>query len=220
VIPVHLVGWDAQGMFERGVGVDHDADRFAWRDRRDVSGELQAQAAHIATTYLKDTPPMGYLTEIAPAVGGLVGSLAQSLERGAILFIDYGFRAAEFYHPSRVTGTLMCHYRHFAHPDPFLHPGLQDITAHVDFTAVADAAIAAGLTPAGYTTQAGFLLAAGLTELLAQADPRDAARYLSLTNQVQRLVSPAEMGEFFKVIAFTRGEVPVSAFAKSRPLPI
>jgi SAM-dependent MidA family methyltransferase len=137
---------------------------------------------------------------------------------GAMVFIDYGFRGGEFYHPSRVTGTLMCHYRHFAHPDPFVYPGLQDITAHVDFTSVAEAGTAAGLQLAGYTTQAHFLLAGGLTDLLAKADPGDPARYLPLTNQFQRLVSPAEMGEFFKVIGFSRGTVAIPALAKARHL--
>ena len=157
---------------------------------------------------------------MAPAVGGLVNSLAQSLKHGAMLLIDYGFRGAEYYHPSRATGTLMCHYRHYAHPDPFLHPGLQDITAHVDFSSVAAAGVAAGLQFAGYTTQAQFLLAGGLTELLAKVDPADAIAYLPLTNQLQRLVSPAEMGEFFKVIGFTRGEVVMHALSRARPMPI
>ena len=224
VIPVHLVKWQRGKWFERGVALE-DND-FVWRDvpsmSAELAAELSARMAHIQRAYLNDSPPDGYLTEVAPAVAGLVTSLAQSLKQGAMLFIDYGFRGAEFYHESRITGTLMCHYRHFAHADPFVYPGLQDITAHVDFTAVAEAAIAAapGLELAGYTTQANFLLASGLTELLAKADPRDAARYLPLTNQVQRLVSPAEMGEFFKVIGFTRGNVTIPALAKARPLPI
>jgi SAM-dependent MidA family methyltransferase len=218
VIPVHLVKWGAGGIFERGVGLKDGA--FVWQDVPVLPAELTVPVAKIKRVYLKDSPPAGYLTEVAPAVSGLVNSLAQSLKHGAMLFIDYGFRGAEFYHESRVTGTLMCHYRHYAHPDPFLYPGLQDITAHVDFTSVAETGIAAGLDLAGYTTQAQFLLASGLTDLLAKADPGDPLRYLPLTNQVQRLVSPAEMGEFFKVIGFTRGDVAMPALAKARPLPI
>ena len=218
VIPVHLVTFSSGSVFERGVAVQDGA--FIWQDAPLLSKELIAPISQIRAQYLHDAPPEGYLTEVAPAVGGLVASLAQSLRLGALLFIDYGFRGAEFYHPSRNTGTLMCHYRHYAHTDPFLHPGLQDITAHVDFTAVAEAGIAAGLDLAGYTTQAHFLLTGGLTDLLAKVDPNDTRRYLPLTSQVQRLVSPAEMGEFFKVIGFVRGEVTLPAFAVARALPI
>ena len=222
VIPVHLVKWGAGGIFERGVALKDGT--FVWQDvpamSREFAAELTTTVAHIQRAYLGDSPPDGYLTEVAPAVAGLLNSLAQSLKQGAMLFIDYGFRGAEFYHPSRVTGTLMCHYRHFAHPDPFLHPGLQDITAHVDFSAVAEAGIAAGMELAGYTTQANFLLSSGLMDLLAKANPADTLRYLPLTNQVQRLVSPAEMGEFFKVIGFTRGNVTIPALEQARPLPI
>lgn len=218
VIPVHLVRWNAGWVFERGVAVKDE--QFVWQDVPALPQELAPQVARIQADYLAGDPPDGYLTEVAPAVGGLITSLARSLTRGAMILIDYGFRGAEFYHPSRATGTLMCHYRHFAHAEPFFHPGLQDITAHVDFTAVAEAGIAAGLQLAGYATQANFLLASGLPELLARIDPRDTRQYLPLTNQVQRLVSPAEMGEFFKVIGFTRGDVTIPALAKARPLPI
>lgn len=218
VIPAHLVTFSSGWIFERGVAVD--GERFKWQDVPALPRELNMPVAKIQNEYLNNAPPDGYLTEVAPAVAGLVKSIAQSIKRGALIFVDYGFRGPEFYHRSRITGTLMCHYRHFAHTDPFLFPGLQDITAHVDFTAVADAAIAAGLGLAGYTTQANFLLASGLTERLAKVDPTDAARYLKLTNQVQRLVSPAEMGEFFKVIGFSRGDVSIAAIALSRQLPL
>ena len=219
VIPVHLVTLSSGSIFERGVAVKDAA--FTWQDVPALPAELNVSVADIQSNYLDYAPPHGYLTEVAPAVNGLVKSLAQSLKRGAIIFIDYGFRGAEFYHPSRITGTLMCHYRHFAHTDPFLYPGLQDITAHVDFTAVADAGIAAGLTLLGYTTQANFLLASGLTERLTRVDPTATADYLKLTNQVQRLVSPAEMGEFFKVIGFGRGLAsPITAFQTARQLPL
>ncbi len=219
VIPVHLVTFSSGWIFERGVAVKDGA--FTWQDVPALPTELNSPVADIQANYLNHAPPDGYLTEVAPAVNGLVKSLSQSLKQGAIIFIDYGFRGAEFYHPSRITGTLMCHYRHFAHTDPFLFPGLQDITAHVDFTAVADSGIAAGLTLLGYTTQANFLLASGLTECLTRVDPTATADYLKLTNQVQRLVSPAEMGEFFKVIGFAKGLAsPIMAFQTARQLPL
>ena len=218
VIPVHLVCWREGKIFERGVTLKN-AD-FDWQDEPIQNAALSAHAMEIGAAYLGNAPVDNYLSEIAPAVGGLVASLAQSLKKGAMLLIDYGFRGTEFYHPQRNTGTLMCHYRHFAHPDPFQFPGLQDITAHVDFSHVAKAGIAAGLKFAGYTSQANFLLASGLTDLLANVDPGDAVQYLPLTNQVQRLVSPAEMGEFFKVFGFTRGDVSMAEFATAKVLPL
>ena len=219
VVPVHLVTFSSGWTFERGVAVSDG--NLVWQDVPAPSPVLNEPLAAIQRQYLNLAPPEGYLTEVAPAVGGLVKSLAQTLKQGAMIFVDYGFRGAEFYHPSRITGTLMCHYRHFAHTDPFRFPGLQDITAHVDFTAVADAGMAAGLEMLGYTTQANFLLASGLTERLQRADPAATASYLPLTNQVQRLVSPAEMGEFFKVIGFAKGRAsPITAFQAARPLPL
>jgi SAM-dependent MidA family methyltransferase len=218
VVPVHLVRFAAGWTFERGVALKDGG--FAWQDVPALPANLSASVERIRSAYLDGNPPDGYCTELSPASLGLVGSLAGALETGAILFIDYGYRAAEYYHPSRATGTLMCHYRHFAHPDPFLYPGLTDITAHVDFTAVAGAGVAAGLTVAGYTTQAQFLLASGLTELVARVDASDVVNYLPLTNQLQRLISPAEMGEFFKVLGLARGDLILPAFASSRPLPL
>ena len=219
VVPVHLVTFSSGWIFERGVAVRDDA--LVWQNVPALSPGLNEPVAAIQREYLNHTPPEGYLTEIAPAAGGLIKSLAQSLKHGAMIFVDYGFRGAEYYHPSRITGTLMCHYRHFAHTDPFRFSGLQDITAHVDFTAIADAGIASGLDLLGYTTQASFLLASGLTERLQRADPAAAASYLTLTNQVQRLVSPAEMGEFFKVIGFGKGLAsPITALQTARSLPL
>jgi SAM-dependent MidA family methyltransferase len=149
-------------------------------------------------------------------------SLSAVLKRGAILLIDYGFGRNEYYHPQRDRGTLMCHYRHHAHDDPFYLPGLQDITSHVDFSAIAGAAHKAGLDLLGYTSQAHFLINCGITELLAQIPAENAADYLPLANQVQKLLSPAEMGELFKVIAFGKNvSTPLTGFAsgdKSRRL--
>ena len=128
---------------------------------------------------------------------------------GVALLIDYGFPAHEYYLPQRAEGTLMCHYRHHAHGDPFYLPGLQDITAHVDFSAVARTAVASGLDVLCYTSQAAFLIDAGITDLLQRIPASDRLRYLPRANEVQKLTSPAEMGELFKVIALgTRVELP------------
>ena len=225
VVPVHLVTFMAGWVFERGVVVN-EHNEFQWRDVPALPAVLKQPVSRIQAGFADESNhpgssvPDGYLTEVAPAVEGLVASLAQCLQRGTILLIDYGFRRAEFYHAHRSTGTLMCHYRHYAHTDPFYLPGLQDITAHVDFTSVAEAAIATGLELIGYTSQAQFLLQAGITELMAAYDPADASAYLPITNQAQRLLSPAEMGEFFKVIGFAKGGVTIPALAQARPLPL
>jgi SAM-dependent MidA family methyltransferase len=120
------------------------------------------------------------------------------------LLIDYGYPRREYYLQERSTGTLMCHYRHRVHADPLILTGLQDITAHVDFTAVAAAGLAAGLAIAGYTTQAHFLLGSGLPELAAASNPQDLTTHLAVTDQIKTLTLPGEMGERFKVLALTR----------------
>lgn len=204
-LPVHVVAWREQDILERGVALESGA--FVWRERpADAQLLRAAQAIEVA-------PP--YVSEIGLHARALVATLAQRLERGVLLFIDYGFGRAEYYHPQRNTGTLMCHYRHRVHDDPFALPGLQDITAHLDFTAVAKAAQQEGLALLGYTTQAQFLLNCGLIDLLRETPAEDAARYLPQAAAVQKLVSPAEMGELFKAIALGRGvEPPLLGFAR------
>jgi SAM-dependent MidA family methyltransferase len=167
-----------------------------------------------------DTLPEGYLTEVHGVACGFMASLAHMLQAGnagaAILF-DYGFPAHEYYLDQRASGTLMCHYRHHAHPDPFYLPGLQDITAHVDFTAMAVAAQDGGLDVLGYMSQASFLIGAGIGELLLRTDPQDAAAYLPQANALHKLLSPAEMGELFKVLVVGKGlTLPVQLQASDR----
>ena len=128
-------------------------------------------------------------------------SIANILEKGAVVLIDYGFGRDEYYHEQRNRGTMMCHYRHHAHDDPFYFPGLQDITSHVDFTAITDVAVGEGLELLGYTSQAQFLINCGITEILSRIPVENTSDYLPMANQMQKLVSPAEMGELFKVIA-------------------
>ncbi len=191
-IPVHLVAWKADDICERGVTIENG--EFIFRDRPiDKNAELYVTAKQLNL-------PAGYVSEINLSSRGFINSLAQILNRGTILLVDYGFAAAEFYHPHRSAGTLMCHYRHYAHTDPFYLPGLQDVTSHVDFSAIADAGQAAGLELLGYATQAQFLLGCGITDLIARHDANDVKNYLPLVNQAQRLLSPAEMGELFKVM--------------------
>ena len=152
---------------------------------------------------------MGYTSEITPALTGFVDGLSQSLESGLILLVDYGLPMRDYYAPERSSGTLACHYRHRMHPDPFFYPGLQDITAWVDFTRVANAADDAGLDVLGYTTQAQFLLAGGIEQEYArrmelsgtEPDPRERIR---LGAGLKTLMMPGQMGENFKVMALGR----------------
>jgi SAM-dependent MidA family methyltransferase len=205
-LPVELVHWTDTGPLARGVIVE--GDQFAWQDRSISDPVLRTRAEAL------DLPP-GYVSEIHLATDALIASLGKCLEHGLILMIDYGFSAAEYYHPQRHMGTLRAHYRHHALDDPFYLPGLADLTAHVDFSAVARAGMGAGLALAGYTSQANFLLNSGLTEQMMQTSPDDAAAWLPQANAVQRLVSPAEMGELFKVIGMTKGSVaPLAGFAR------
>jgi SAM-dependent MidA family methyltransferase len=191
-MPVHALAWRENTILERGV----DAT-LSWAERP-ASAELLAAARRLEV-------PVPYESEI-----GLVGRawmklLAARLERGALLVIDYGFPQREYYHPQRATGTLMCHYRHRSHGDVFFHPGLQDITAHVDFSALAQAAREGGLEVLGYANQAQFLVNCGITEVLEREDAADVARYAPRAAEAQKLLSPAEMGELFKVLAVGRG---------------
>ncbi|HEX7952803.1 MAG TPA: SAM-dependent methyltransferase [Burkholderiales bacterium] len=211
-LPVHLVAWRKDGVFERGVGWQ---DGFVWAERPLAPGALRAAAEAIGAA-------TGYVSEIALLAPALVGSLSAAVGTGALLLIDYGFGRREYYHPQRVQGTLMCHYRHRAHGDAFHLPGLQDLSAHVDFTAIAEAGIDAGMKLLGYTTQAHFLVNCGITRLLEQHPEQAPIPRMVLSAGVQKLLSPAEMGELFKVIALGRGiDGPLLGFAsgdKSRLL--
>jgi SAM-dependent MidA family methyltransferase len=198
-MPVHLLVWKPTGLAERGVAVDHG--RFAWADRP-TSGRLLEQGLALAAACAM---PSDYLSEVSLTARAWVAEWAARLGRGALLLIDYGFPRREYYHPQRSAGTLMCHYRHHAHVEPFYLPGLQDITAHVDFTAIVESGCQAGLELLGYSTQSNFLFNCGLGEVLARTPASDARRYLPLASAANKLVSPAEMGELFKVIALGRG---------------
>ena len=212
-LPVHLVRWTDANIVERGVA--SEGENFVWQERLPENSMLREIAQQIKV-------PDDTLSDVSLAARGLVSSLSERLNQGVLLFIDYGFGAREYYHPQRTQGTLMCHYRHHAHDDPFFLPGLQDITAHVDFTAVAEAAIDAGLHLYGYTTQAYFLINSGITGLLAETDSENVLDYFPLSAQLQKLTSPAEMGELFKVIALGKGvNTPLCGFVsgdKSRLL--
>jgi len=158
--------------------------------------------------------PDGYESEINLVLSSWIHSLAEILKRGLILLIDYGFPQHEYYHVQRNQGTLMCHYRHQSHPDPLILLGLQDITTHVNFTAVAQAAVDANLEVAGYTNQANFLLATGLLDKLSTCSPND-PQFFRLSQQAKMLTLPSEMGELFKIMALTANfDMPLLGFVR------
>lgn len=213
-MPVELVCKSEQGWTR--LGVSSEMSSTASISGFKLVSIDEATDQHVALlTQIPDAAalPNGYLTEVHPIEIGFMRSIAAMLmaghaesgQGGVAIWLDYGFPAHEYYLPQRDQGTLMCHYRHHAHPDPFYLPGLQDITAHVDFTAIAIAGVEAGLDLLSYTSQAGFLLGGGITEVLARIPAEDSRRYLPASNAVQKLLSPAEMGELFKVLILGTG---------------
>ncbi len=195
-MPVQLIAFDGQRWRERGV-VSSDGG-FAFEDRD------SAFRPPLETGFVPGT-----VTEIHPQGEAFVRTLARLLKRGVAFFIDYGFPEAEYYHPQRHGGTLMCHQGHRADPDPLLAVGDKDITAHVNFTGIALAGQEAGLAVLGYTSQGSFLLNCGLAELMAGAD-------LAERSMAHRLLAEHEMGELFKVIGFAPqgGEFDALGFAR------
>ena len=156
----------------------------------------------------------GYVSEVNFAAEDWIKSIAERLKQGIVVLIDYGFPRHEYYHAQRSQGTLMCHYRHRTHPDAFVYPGLQDITAHVDFTAMADAALEAHMNIIGYTNQVSFLMGAGLLELAELNESSDVQQQMEIATQIKKLTLPHEMGELFKVIGFSKNcDVLLPAFS-------
>jgi len=183
---------------ERFVRVERPADSVVAAAVRAVERTLDAPFAD------------GYRSEILPQLPYWLQAIGASLRAGMMLFVDYGYPRREFYLPQRSDGTLVCHYRHHAHADPLHWPGLEDISAFVDFSALAAAGVGAGFEFAGYAPQAQFLLASGLPDLIAEADAAD-LEHLRLVAELKRLTLPGDMGERFQAIAFARGVAQVPA---------
>jgi len=217
-MPVKLFRWSEDGdLLERGVAIGQEtrvaADAsagpagtppteappdFRWEDR--------PAPEELAQIVRERMPPLpGYVSEVNLRGEAFMREIGQWLSHGAAFLVDYGFPRHEYYHPQRAGGTLMCHLRHTAHDDPLVHPGVQDITAHVDFTAMADAALEGGLDVLGYTSQARFLINAGLDQWLQALQQTSPTAYARSLNAVQKLISEAEMGELFKVLAVGKG---------------
>jgi SAM-dependent MidA family methyltransferase len=182
--------------------VMQDGQGFAWQVRPCTGSALAAVIERYVAQF--GLAP-GYVSEFNPCIAPWLRAIGERFASGMMLLIDYGYPRREYLHPQRAQGTLQCHYRQRVHDDVFLYPGLQDITAHVDFTTVAEAATEVGLHVAGYTTQAHFLLDCGLDKLLQSAGPSEQVDYLQQAQQAKTLVLPGEMGERFQCIGLTRG---------------
>lgn len=182
-MPVQRFQWDGEQYQQLGINTELQP---VWRPVTDTL--LAAQLAQLPQENFSN----GYCSEVNLWLQPWLASIADKLVHGLVLLIDYGYPAAEYYHPNRVTGTLRCHYRHRAHDDPFFFPGIQDITAHVDFTALANAAIDAGFAVSGYCHQAAFLLSCGFDQMPVELSARNT------------LLMPYAMGEVFKVMALTK----------------
>jgi SAM-dependent MidA family methyltransferase len=201
-LPVQIAVRRGGDWHERGVRIVSATGRLEWSER-----PAPERLAALAAGRFPDCDD--YASEINLRAEALVEDMARRIRAGAALFVDYGFPRAEYYHPQRNSGTLMCHYRHRAHADPFAWPGLTDITAHVDFTAMAEAGARGGLEVAGYAAQAPFLLGCGILDALAAVGVPDSPAYIRAAGPVQKLLAPAEMGELFKVLALARSPAAV-----------
>lgn len=221
--PVHLLMLDKNQLFERFVCIDplkkEDSEQpLCFKDVAIDNPELLAFKDKLQNTLKpnqdlldKDT---AYITEINLLASQWIKSLAQRINQGALLLIDYGYPQSEYFHPQRHMGTLMCHYRHLGHDNPFFFPGLQDITAHVNFSEIKYAAESSGLELSGYTTQAHFLLAGGLAELIQHVNINEIKQHDKMVTEIKKLTLPNEMGELFKVIYLTKNiHCPLSGFS-------
>jgi SAM-dependent MidA family methyltransferase len=198
-MPAERFRWSGTGVEQYCVAVSDTG--FDWRVQ---AAHDEALIAAVQGLVQDCGLAEGYISEVNLSMTPWLESVAGVIDRGLLLLCDYGYPRHEYYHPQRNRGTLMCHYRHRAHDNPFLWPGLQDITTHVDFTAVANAGAGAGLDVTGYATQAGFLLDCGLDNLLKATGPADSADYIRAAQQAKQLTLPGEMGERFAFIGLAR----------------
>ncbi|HXN79449.1 MAG TPA: SAM-dependent methyltransferase, partial [Steroidobacteraceae bacterium] len=220
-LPCRRFTWRDGAVRELGVALAEGAafagnaacgEEISFREQSAAADAALVRACEGLFASLQGELPQGYASEVCLRVEPWIASLSECLGRGVLLLCDYGLPRRHYYHRERTSGTLRCHFKQLAHADPYINVGVQDITAWVDFTRVAEAALAANLTLSGFATQAGFLLAAGLEALVAEAD--DSAQRARLAGEARRLVMPEEMGEAFKFMALTRGyDSPLTGFA-------
>jgi len=211
-MPVERLRLEPSNSSRAMVVVDEETQQLNWHYETISDPKLQKTVNGILNLIGEPTES-GYETEVNNHIQPWLNAVADSLTKGMLLVIDYGYNRTEFYQKARVMGTLRCHYQHLAHADPFFYPGLQDITAHVDFTAVAEQGFNAGFKVAGYTTQAHFLMGSGLLQM--SSDPTiHITDQIKIAQQVKTLTMPDEMGEVFKVIALTKSlDLPLNGFS-------
>jgi SAM-dependent MidA family methyltransferase len=226
--PIHLVKFEEKQLFERFVVIERDevtkTEKLVFKDfliKESIKGNITESAKNKELLAIKEKIETNvlarqelydlsqatnstYITEVNLLAKQWIKSIAKSINCGAVLLIDYGYPESEYLHPQRNMGTLMCHYRHLAHDEPFFYPGLQDITAHVNFTDIKNAAEESGMDLKGYTTQTHFLLAGGLVELTEHVDINKIKEHAKMVVEIKRLTLPEEMGELFKVIYLTK----------------
>jgi SAM-dependent MidA family methyltransferase len=208
-LPVTRFRWYGNRVEELGVVVD--GGRFAWGARPASPAVAEACRRLSKAGSAWDD---GYVSEYCPRLTAWTHSVTRSLRTGAALWFDYGLPRSQYYLPERHEGTLLCHFRQRAHGDPFLYPGLQDITAWVDYTLLAEASRAAGFALSGFTTQSYFLAGLGVDEEMQIMAAGDDSRFARLANQARQLMLPGEMGERFKAMAWLRGlDLPLAGFA-------
>jgi SAM-dependent MidA family methyltransferase len=218
-LPCRRFRCEEHGVGELGVELEGLTDETATaaaqmrlRERLAAPDASLARACDEILAGLREPLPNGYTSEVCLRITPWITTLGACLGRGLLLLCDYGLPRRHYYHPQRVSGTLRCHYKQRAHDDPYINLGVQDITAWVDFTRVADAALGAGLEVSGFATQAAFLLGLGIEELVAQAG--EGIERARLAGEARRLIMPEEMGEAFKMMALTRGlHIPLAGFA-------
>lgn len=188
--------------------VTFDDGTFSWCEGELDDSVLKQRAAEIRTTFGEVAMP--YQTEVNLTAEAWVSSIAESLKQGAVFIIDYGYPRISYYHPQRKNGSLMCYYQHQGHDNPFVNIGLQDITAHVEFTALAEAAVTGGLNVAGFLSQADFLLAGGITDLAINEIQTDDSTMMRYANEIKQLTLPSAMGETFKVLLLSTESIQIS----------
>jgi SAM-dependent MidA family methyltransferase len=218
-LPCRRFRCDADGISELGVARDAVSEEptngsapIGFHEREIAADASLARACDEILAGLLEPLPRGYTSEVCLRIAPWIDALSACLARGLLLLCDYGLPRRHYYHPQRVSGTLRCHYKQLAHDDPYINLGVQDITAWVDFTRVAEAAIAAGLEVAGFATQAAFLLGLGVEGLVTEAGA--GIERIRLAGEARRLMMPEEMGEAFKMMALCRDlDTPLAGFA-------